>query len=95
MSNIFFLIAETIADARDGAKEPAIRRWQSPLSMKSISRSLVGLKTVQDTPAQMGLRILLHKLFARNPDASDDVDPNEKLQSILGSEEGEADPQGF
>jgi hypothetical protein len=28
-------------------------------------------------------------------DASDDVDPNEKLQSILGSEEGEADPQGF
>ena len=66
MSNIFYLIAETIADARGGAREPAIRRWRSPFKPLSIGRSLVGLKNIYDTPAQRGLRILLHRLFKRD-----------------------------
>ena len=66
MSNIFYLIADTIADARNGAKEPDIRRWRSPFSGKSVARDLVGLENTHDTIAQQGLRVLLHKLFKRD-----------------------------
>lgn len=66
MSNIFYLIAETIADARNGAKEPNVRRWRSPFSRKSVARNLVGLQNPYDSLEQRGLRLILHKLFKRD-----------------------------
>lgn len=66
MSNIFTLIADTIADARNGAKGPDIRRWRSPFCKESVARDLVGLENTHDTIAQQGLRVLLHKIFKRD-----------------------------
>ncbi len=66
MSNIFYLIAETIADARNGAKEPNVRRWRSPFSRESVVRNLVGLQNPYDSLGQRGLRLILHKLFKRD-----------------------------
>ena len=67
MSNWLYLIAETIADARNGRDEPVERPlWKSPFSAESFARSLVGLKTPQDSLAQRGVRRLLHELFKRD-----------------------------
>ena len=65
-SNWLYLIAETIADARNGAKEPTVRRWRSPFSKRSVMRDLVGLPNPYDSLEQRGVRALLHKLFKRN-----------------------------
>ncbi|MDP3676800.1 MAG: hypothetical protein Q8R44_17165 [Novosphingobium sp.] len=67
MSNWLYLIAETIADARNGRDEPVERPlWKSPFSAESFGRSLVGLKTPQDSLAQRGVRRVLHELFKRD-----------------------------
>lgn len=66
MSNIFYLIADTIADARNGAKEPSIRRRRDPFSGEAMARDLVGLENTHDSVEQRGLRVLLHRLFKRD-----------------------------
>ena len=64
-SNWLYLIAETIADARSGAKDASPRRWRSPFSKRSIARSLVGLPKRYDSLEQRGAREVLHHLFKR------------------------------
>lgn len=64
-SNWFYVIVESILDARDGAEEPTQRRWQSPLSKRSIARDLVGLNTPYDSLEQTVARGVLHRIFRR------------------------------
>lgn len=64
-TNWLYLIAETIAEARNGAEEASPRRWRSPFSTRSIARSLVGLPKRYDSLEQRGVRAFLHHLFKR------------------------------
>lgn len=65
MSNIWYLIAETVADAVNDRDRPEPRRRPSDLSPERFGNAMVGRRTVYDDPVDLGVRHGLYNLISR------------------------------
>ena len=71
MSNFWYLIAETVADAIEDRREqrergPRIRQRPGTFSAERIGNNLVGRQTVHDDWADRGTRHAIHNLIGRS-----------------------------
>ena len=62
MSNMWYLIVETIVDAMEGRDKPNVRKRPGDFSGERISNSFVGRDTVHDDLVDRGVRHALHNL---------------------------------
>lgn len=62
VSNMWYLIAETVADAMDGREKPNVRKRPGTFSGERIGNAFVGRETVHDDLVDRGVRHALHNL---------------------------------
>lgn len=70
MSNMWYLIAESVADAMEDRRErrergPRIRKRPGTFSAERIGNNLVGVETVHDDLVDRGTRHAIHNLIGR------------------------------